>query len=313
VAQTTAQAVAAPQLARRVGPNFAAMAYGTGSADSGAVSARTAAVAPAGESTSSGMPSNTSDGSKTDSSATPAVVDVASTAASSSAFAATASAAASALSAATAVQGAATRAAAETIIGSRPPLDLAVAADKIMAQVLQTVHTFTTSSGPALEARVNDPNLGDIRMIVTGRAGEIVQAQLVVRDRVTADAIAAAATRMRSAGDGLAGVSLTVRSEGGGSATSGRSGSNAFESAGWTAGSGYGAGAGAGSNPGHGQGLAEQASLASGNGSGGQPGAGQASREATKPAQLIQTTTSREPLSTPRVPLAGGSSLDIRA
>jgi hypothetical protein len=258
------------------------------------------------------MQSGTSDGSKTDSSSTPAVADVTGAAATPSTFAASAADAASALSAAGVVHGAATNAVSETILGSRPSVDLALAADKILTQVMQTVHTFQTSAGPALEARVNDPNLGDVRMIVTGRAGEIVQAQLVVRDRATADAISAAATRMRGAGDALAGVSLTVRSEGGGSATSSRSGSNAFESAGWTAGGGYGSGSGQSSNPGHGQGLAEQASLAAGNGPGGQSGSSQSAREAPKPTTVTHPLTA-EPRPTTRTPLAGGSSLDIRA
>ena len=70
-------------------------------------------------------------------------------------------------------------------------------------QVVQTIHTYQTSAGPSLEAHFSDPNFGDVRMIVTGRAGEIVQAQLVVRDRVAADAINTAAARMHAAGDGL--------------------------------------------------------------------------------------------------------------
>jgi hypothetical protein len=204
-------------------------------------------------------------------------------------------------------------AATQALGGTATPVDLAEAADKIMNTVLQTVHTYQTSSGPALEARVNDPNLGDVRMIVTGRAGEIVQAQLVVQSRAAADAIAAAVTRMHNSGDALAGVSVTVRSEGGGNSTGGRPGNNAFESAAWGSGNGYGANAGPGSNGGHGQSLADPGAAAAGNGSGGQPSAGQGSREAPKPAPVIRPEVPTSTRTAPAKPLVGGSSLDIRA
>jgi hypothetical protein len=204
-------------------------------------------------------------------------------------------------------------AATQTLGGTATPVDLAEAADKIMNAVLQTVHTYQTSSGPALEARVNDPNLGDVRMIVTGRAGEIVQAQLVVQSRGAAGGTAAAATRMHNSGDALAGVSVTVRSEGGGNSTGGRPGNNAFESTGWGSGNGYGANAGSSGNGGHGQSLADQGAAAAGTGSGGQPGAGQGSREAPRPAPVIRPEVPTSTRTAPAKPLAGGSSLDIRA
>jgi hypothetical protein len=190
---------------------------------------------------------------------------------------------------------------------------LADAADRLMNQVVGTIHTYQTSAGPALEARINDSNLGDVRLIVTGRAGEIVQAQLVVRDRVTADAIDAAAARMHSSGDALAGVSVSVRSEGGGSATGGRAGGSAFEAAGWTAGGGYGAGSGPGPNGGHGQGVANQNAAAGGNGTGGQSGTGDGSRGTPRPAPIALPTAATSDRPTPRTPRSGGPSLDIRA
>jgi hypothetical protein len=182
-----------------------------------------------------------------------------------------------------------------------------------MNQVVQTIHTFQTAAGPALEARISDPNLGDVRMVVTGRAGEIVQAQLVVRDRISADAITAAVTRMRAAGDGLAGVNVTVRSEGGNSSTGGRAGSNAFESTGWTAGSGYGAGSGSGANGGHGQSAGNGEAAAAGNGTGGQPGGGDSSRATPRPATIVRPEPIRVNQPSSKAPLPGGSSLDIRA
>jgi hypothetical protein len=182
-----------------------------------------------------------------------------------------------------------------------------------MNQVVQTIHTYQTTAGPALEARISDPNLGDIRLVVIGRAGEIVQAQLIVRDRVAADAITAAAVRMRDTGDALAGVTVSVRSEAGGSATGGHAGSNAFEAAGWTAGSGYGAGSGPDAHGGHGQGLGNQDAAATGNGMAGQSGRGDGSTQAPKPAPVARPEISRTGRSMSQTTIPGGPSLDIRA
>jgi hypothetical protein len=223
--------------------------------------------------------------------------------------------AASALSAASAVSGAAPRSAqAGAIVSGNSSVDLADAADKLMNQVVQTIHTYQTAAGPALEARISDPNLGDVRMVVTGRAGEIVQAQLVVQSKTSADAITSAVARMNAAGDGLAGVSVSVRTEGGSTSMGGRAGSNAFEAAGWTAGGGYGAGSGSGAYGGHGQasGNGDPATAAAGNGSGGQPGGGGSlGPQRPAPTTRPEPATPIRPLS--RTPLPGGSSLDIRA
>jgi hypothetical protein len=152
-------------------------------------------------------------------------------------------------------------------------------------------------------------------MIVTGRAGEIVQAELVVRDRFTADAITAAAVRMRSSGDELAGVSVTVRAESGNSSTSGRPGSNPFEAGGW-AGNGY---ATAGSNTGgHGHGLGNGDPSAAGNGSAGQSGGGRGDTTQIAPKPVLPAIPARpEPaatnLSSPWTPTSRGPSLDVMA
>jgi hypothetical protein len=208
--------------------------------------------------------------------------------------------------------------AADSVAGAAAPADLAASADKMMSQVVQTIHTYQTSSGPAVEARVSDANLGDVKLVVTGRAGEIVQAQLFVRDRVSADALTAAAARVHATGDGLVGVNVTVRSEAGGSWTSsGRGGSS--ESAAWSAGGGWGSGSS--SSAGHGdagQGPNAGSQTGTGSGSGSGQGAGTApdgSRGSQRPvsAPLDHSAPIRPAHQQPRTPVTGGPSLDIRA
>jgi hypothetical protein len=303
---------------RRGGPSFTPMAYAADGTGATAGSGRSAGIAPVGSLAPAGSATDGSAGSKatpdSDQSATSTgAAGTPAAGASASESVLSASAAASALSAG-ALPGASLRAAgSETTVGSQAPVDLADAADRLMNQVVGTIHTYQTSAGPALEARINDSNLGDVRLIVTGRAGEIVQAQLIVRDRVTADAIDAAAGRMHSSGDALAGVSVSVRSEGGGSATGGRAGGSAFEAAGWAAGGGYGAGSGPGPNGGHSHGLANQDAAAAGNGTGGQPDTGDGSRGTPRPAPIAFPTAATPDRPTPRTPRSGVPSLDIRA
>ena len=183
-----------------------------------------------------------------------------------------------------------------------------------MNQVIGTVRTYQTSAGQAVEARITDPTLGDVRVIVTGRIGEVIQAQLVVRDRGAADAITQAAARVGSTSDALAGVNLTVRSESNGASTGGRSG-NAFESAGW--GSGYAGSHGHNENARNGQSLDNQAGVTgegSGNGSGrGSGSSADTSRNATSPHPAIRSDAAHPGRPLPKTPLTGGSSLDIRA
>jgi hypothetical protein len=285
--------------------------------DSGAAAGpnRSAGVAPVGGLAGTGSEGpGLAEGKTAPDSGASAATGAAGTPTADASASASAFAAASALSAASSVQGTSLRAAGpQTLIGSSAPIDLVEAADRLMNQVVGTIHTYQTSSGPALEARINDSNLGDVRLIVTGRAGEIVQAQLIVRDRVTADAIAASAARMHSSGDALTGISVTVRSEGGGSATGSRAGSSAFEAPGWTAGGGYGAGSGTNSNGSHGQGVANQDAAAAGNGTGGQPGTGDGTRGTPRPAPIAPPTPAAQIRPAPRTPISGGPSLDIRA
>ena len=190
--------------------------------------------------------------------------------------------------------------------------DLSDSADRLMNQVIKTIHTYQTSAGPSLEARVSDPVLGDVRVIVTGHAGEIVQAQLVVRDRATADALLTATARSQASGEALSGVNVSVRSESGGSWTSnGRSGGSAADSTGWGQAAGSHAGPGDGS-AGRGSDAAGLAGGGHGTGSGpsanGSHGSGQTPTTAprhTPPAPVRQPNT--------RLARSGGSSLDVRA
>jgi flagellar hook-length control protein FliK len=301
-----------PNVVRHGSSSFGAGRGGDG-AGATAVSGRFSQVAPIAGAASSGTASGQSNGSGASSQSDgTATTSGSSATASAAATAASSADAASALSGAAAVSGSPARlVAAGTVAAGRSPVDAADAANRLMNQVVQTIHSYQTTSGPAVEARVSDPNFGDVRMIVTGRAGEIVQAQLIVRDRVAADAITAAAARIHATSDALAGVSITVRSEGGGSATGGRAGSNAFEAAtDWTTGGGYGAGGGASANGGHDGGS--QSAATNGNGPG-DSGAGDSSRSAPKPNPVVRTEAVRPNRSMPRDPLAGGASLDIRA
>jgi hypothetical protein len=270
-------------------------------------STRQATTQPASApSQSADASSNGSDGAEGSPLSTPSAVAQQANAAGTFATAAAAAAAA--------VPGVRTQpAAAESILGPRTT-NVAEAADRLMNQVVRTIRTFDTSAGPSVEARVSDPNLGDVRVVVTGRAGEIVQAQLVVRDRAAADAIAQAAARIHSTSDGLAGVSLTVRSEDAGTASGGRPGGG-FDAADWSAGTGYGSGAGAhgsGNQAGNQQGAGTGGLASGGDGSGGSQTSHDAPNATPRIARVIQPQQP-VPGRSLRSPLPGGSSVDIRA
>jgi hypothetical protein len=198
------------------------------------------------------------------------------------------------------------------VVGAQSSQDLVDSADRLMNQVVKTIHTYQTSGGPALEARISDPVLGNVKVIVTGQAGEIVQAQLVVRDRFTADALLIAAARSHASGEALTGVNVSVRSESGGSWTSNRrSGGAAAESMGWGQSSGShsgtgDAGAGRGNEPGNpttgGNGTGTGPSANGSHGSGRSPAA---SGGSAAPAPTRRSTSG--------LPKTGRSSLDIRA
>ena len=135
---------------------------------------------------------------------------------------------------------------AETSGADGPAAPTAAAAsgevDRLLGRVVEQIRTVAGSSSPALEARLQDPQLGTLHLVVAGRAGEVVQAELVVADARSADALARAIDRS-SAGNGLAGIDLRVRTESGLGAGSSGSGSTPDRS---TRDAGPGAWAGAG-------------------------------------------------------------------
>ena len=201
--------------------------------------------------------------------------------------------------------------------GVQSARDLTDSADRLMDQVVKTIHSFQTAGGPALEARISDPILGDVKLTVTGQAGEIVQAQLVVGNRTSADALVTAAARSHASGEALAGVNVSVRTESGGSWNSnGRSGGTAADSMTWGQGAsshaGSGDAGGRGGDPGT---LSTAGNGTSGHGPGTGPSAGgthgseRSSTTSTRPA--APETLLRQPTS--RLPRSGGSSLDVRA
>jgi hypothetical protein len=303
-----------PRVIRRGGQSFATASYANNGNGATTGSGPTGQVAPIGGAASSSMSAGGSYGSRTASQSDNSAGSTgpgADRSQSASSLAAPDSASSLTAIAAAVTPPNTVHAQVENVVGSRPSVDLADAADKLMNQAVQTIHTYQTTAGPAIEARISDPNFGDVRMVVTGRAGEIVQAQLVVHDRVAADAITAAATRMQASGDALAGVNVTVRSDGGGSATGERPGGNAFEAASWTPGNGFGAGGAPGGN-GHGQGGGSQSAATAGGDTGRQPG-GDVSTGTPRPAPVSHPEAARPNRQMPRTPLRGGSSLDIRA
>jgi trimeric autotransporter adhesin len=299
--------------ALRRGPAFSSGTHDSDTVSDIAASRTAAPVAPVGGPATSGGSGADSDNSRSTSQSDSAASQAALPLSTSGATTFAGVADASALTATGAIGAAAAQPAPiETVAAAGPAVHLADAADKLMYRVVQTIHSFQTAAGPAIEARVNDPAIGDVRMIVTGRAGEMVQAELVVRDKVTADAMTAAAARMHSSGDELAGVSVTVRTEGGNSSTSGRSGSNPFEAGGW-AGTGYAAGNGSGGAGNHGQGLGN--GQAAGAGTGGQPGGGNGNAVSATPKPLPATRPEPVRANQPSsgTPTSRGPSLDIMA
>ena len=211
-------------------------------------------------------------------------------------------------------------AAGDSIARAEAPVDLARSADKLMGQVVQTIHTYQTAAGPSLEARISDPALGDVKLVVTGRAGEIVQAQLIVKDRVTADALTAAAARFHATSDALAGVNVTVRSETGSGWTAGGRSGNTGAGA-WSAADGWGSGSGSSSandqgnrGPNAGADAGSHAGPGSGNGGAGSGAPSDGSRNPARQAvPTFDQSSAGAGRAKPRLPLPGGPSLDIRA
>jgi hypothetical protein len=85
-------------------------------------------------------------------------------------------------------------------------------ADRLLGRVVERLRTVVGSTDPALEAHLHDPVLGSVRLLVAGRAGELVRAELVVADPRSADALSRALDRS-STGHGLTGIDLRIRLE----------------------------------------------------------------------------------------------------
>ncbi len=83
---------------------------------------------------------------------------------------------------------------------------------RLLDRVVQQIRTVAGSRDPALEASLNDPELGTIRLLVAGRVGEVVRAELVVVDQRIAEALARAVDRSATS-HGLSGIDLRIRTE----------------------------------------------------------------------------------------------------
>ena len=107
-----------------------------------------------------------------------------------------------------AVHGAQRATEAVALAADRP---VAEAADRIIGQVVDRLRSFSTDGTPGLETRFDDPQLGSLRLVVSGRAGETVQAELVAGDARSAEAIGRAVERAVASSAGLHGIALQVR------------------------------------------------------------------------------------------------------
>jgi hypothetical protein len=101
--------------------------------------------------------------------------------------------------------------------GSVAALDVAVAAgpaDRVVAEALNRIRTTVQAGVPGLESRIDDPQLGSIRVLVSGRPGETIRAELVAADPAAARELTAALERAVAGGATLpAGVDLHVRTD----------------------------------------------------------------------------------------------------
>jgi hypothetical protein len=88
-------------------------------------------------------------------------------------------------------------------------------ADRLLDQVIGQIRLHSGNVVPSLETRLHDPQLGSLRLVLLGRAGETIHAELIAADPATADAISRAADRAIAGSLSLAGIDLRIRSEGG--------------------------------------------------------------------------------------------------
>jgi hypothetical protein len=88
-------------------------------------------------------------------------------------------------------------------------------ADRLLDQVIGQIRLHSGNVVPSLETRLHDPQLGSLRLVLLGRAGETIHAELIAADPATAEAISRAADRAIAGSLSLAGIELRIRSEGG--------------------------------------------------------------------------------------------------
>jgi hypothetical protein len=88
---------------------------------------------------------------------------------------------------------------------------VAAAADRVLAQVVDRLRSFATDGTPGLETRFDDPQLGSLRLVVSGRAGETIQAEIVALDAKSAEAIGRAIEHAAATSTALHGIALQVR------------------------------------------------------------------------------------------------------
>ena len=91
----------------------------------------------------------------------------------------------------------------------------ALAADRVAFEAIDRITTTVKAGVPGLESRIDDPELGTIRIVVSARLGETIRAEIVARDPAAARELASGIDRALAAGATLPGnMDLRVRAEG---------------------------------------------------------------------------------------------------
>jgi hypothetical protein len=91
----------------------------------------------------------------------------------------------------------------------------ALAADRVAFEAIDRITTTVMAGVPGLESRIDDPELGTIRIVVSARLGETIRAEIVARDPAAARELASGIDRALAAGATLPGnMDLRVRAEG---------------------------------------------------------------------------------------------------
>jgi hypothetical protein len=97
--------------------------------------------------------------------------------------------------------------------------------DRLIGQVIDRARMHVNGGTPGLESRFHDPELGDLRLVVVGRPGDLIRAELFASDPRAAEALSRAADRAATGPAGLAGIQLHIRTEAGSAASTTHNGS----------------------------------------------------------------------------------------